>query len=161
MDQRKFYRPLIFAALLSSSWGLTVQAATLSQTLEAANTRLVQQAFDDWRDGRGKFFDLLTDDAVWTVSGSSPVSGVYHTREALLQGAVNPIHARLATAITPTVTQIVAQGDQVVVFWDGSAQSTDGNRYVNSYAWQLVFTEGKITRVTAYLDTWALDKLME
>jgi ketosteroid isomerase-like protein len=128
---------------------------------DAANTALVQEAFANWQAGTGSVFDLLADDAVWTVAGSSPVSGVYRSRQELLERAVNPIHARLSTAIAPEIEQIVAQGNQVVVFWEGRARAQDGSHYVNNYAWHMVFHAGRITQVTAFLDTWALNELME
>ena len=140
---------------------LCTGAADSDVTHEATNASLVEQAFDDWKHGRGSVFDLLSDSAEWTVAGVSPVSGTYRTRQELIERAIRPIHARLATPITPEVKQIVAQGNHVVVLWDGSATAQDGSRYDNSYAWHLVLEDGRITRVTAFLDTWRLNELME
>lgn len=160
----------VIKLIAATSWLLVVASfsavAAVDETnakdrAEFTNTALVQKAFDDWANGRGSVFDLLAEDAVWTVAGSSPVSGVYHTRQELIEGAVEPIHNRLATSIRSEVKQIIAQGNQVVVLWDGYAQTYEGSQYVNSYAWHLVFADGKITEVTAFLDTWALNELME
>lgn len=161
MNLQMFYTLRFLALWLAALTILPVTAVADGKTPEATNTALVQQAFSDWQVGNGSVFDLLADDAVWTVAGSSPVSGVYRARRELLENAVLPIHARLSTAITPEVKQVVAQGNQLVVFWEGSAQVQDGTRYVNSYAWHMVFDAGKITQVTAFLDTWVLNKLME
>lgn len=161
MSNGKIYKLFILSFMLPVSWYVYATTAEQKPALEAFNTTLVQQAFDNWQEGRGSFFDLLAEDAVWTVAGSSPASGIYDTREALLKDAVYPIHARLTTSIVPTVTEIIASHDRVVVFWDGSARAQDGSQYVNSYAWHLVMAEGKITQVTAYLDTWALNQLMD
>ncbi|MET0328132.1 MAG: nuclear transport factor 2 family protein [Luteimonas sp.] len=122
---------------------------------------LVRSAFEAWRDGRGAVFDLLADDVVWTVAGDSPVSGVYRSRQAFLDDAVAPITARLATPIVPTVERIVAEGDHVVVLWQGSATTRTGATYRNHYAWHLQVHEGRIVRATAFLDTWALARLLE
>jgi len=130
-------------------------------TSAKANTALVQQAFDNWKAGTGTVFDLLSDDAVWTVAGVSPVSGTYDNRQALIDGAVRPIHDMLSTPITPEVKHIVAQGDNVVVLWDGTATAKDGSIYNNSYAWHLVMQQDQITQVTAFLDTWNLVELMQ
>jgi ketosteroid isomerase-like protein len=81
--------------------------------------------------------------------------------QAFLEQAVAPIGARLATPIAPEVRQVLAQGDAVVVLWDGMAARRDGGVYRNSYAWHLVFDGGRIVRATAFLDTWALQRLME
>lgn len=124
------------------------------------NAALVRDAFDAWRRGDGSVFDLLADDVVWTVSGTSPVSGTYRSRTQFMDEAVAPITARLATPIVPEVQSIVAQGHDVVVVWRGLATTRLGTPYENHYAWQLTFQRGRIVRVTAFLDTWALQRLM-
>src|SRR5690606_35125741 len=110
--------------------------------------------------GTGSVFDLLHEDLVWTVAGTSPVSGTYTSRADFLSRAVQPINARLATPITPQVRHVVAQDDAVVVVWDGTATAHDGRPYRNSYAWHMVLDGGRIVRVVAFLDTWALQALM-
>ncbi len=125
------------------------------------NAALVRAAFDAWREGRGSVFDLLAEDVEWTVAGTSPVSGVYRSREDFLQRAVQPITARLATPIMPEVQHVVAQGDTVVVLWHGTATARDGDTYRNHYAWHMQLDGGRIVRVVAFLDTWALVELME
>lgn len=147
----------VAALLLSVSLCLPTWASDNT----AANQALIQKAFDDWRAGQGGIFQLLADDAVWVVAGSSPYSGTYRTREAFMEDAVKPITDKLATPIVPTVRQIVAQGPNVVVHWDGQATAKDGSRYENSYSWHMQLENGRITRVTAFLDTWRLVQLME
>lgn len=152
MSQLKHLGVLLLGALLSlPAW---------ADDEAAGNHALIRQAFDDWRNGQGGVFDLLAEDAEWTVAGHSPVSGTYRTRQVFLEQAVRPITARLATPIIPSVRRIVAQGPHVVVIWDGSATALDGSRYENSYAWHLQLEDGRITRVTAFLDTWRLVELM-
>ncbi|MDH1441863.1 nuclear transport factor 2 family protein [Pseudomonas sp. GD03721] len=147
----------VAALLLSVSLCLPTWASDNT----AANQALIQKAFDDWRAGQGGIFQLLADDAVWVVAGSSPYSGTYRTRKAFMEDAVKPITDKLATPIVPTVRQIVAQGPHVVVHWDGQATAKDGSRYENSYSWHMQLENGRITRVTAFLDTWRLVQLME
>lgn len=148
--------PLLCLALLLPG------AAMASDATESdRNAALVAQAFEDWKNGRGNLFDLLADDAEWTVAGNSPVSGIYLNRQTFLDDAVRPIIARLATPITPEVQHIIAQGEHVVVTWNGTATAVDGSPYTNQYAWHLQMEEGRITRVVAFLDTWALQQLME
>lgn len=152
--------PLIFAMLACAAISHAANATGRTHTPEKRNTALVQQAFENWQQGRGSVFDLLAENSVWTVAGTSPYSGTYRTREEFMTQAVLPINARLATPITPDVKHIVAQGEQVVVMWDGMATAKDGSRYENSYAWHLTMQDGKITQVNAFLDTWKLAELM-
>ena len=145
------------AALLPS----IAMAASPASPSAHDNAAIVRAAFDAWRDGRGSVFDLLADDVEWTVAGTSPVSGVYRSRQAFLDQAVAPITARLATPIVPEVQHVVAQGDAVVVLWQGTATARDGGTYRNHYAWHMQLEGGHIVRVVAFLDTWALAELME
>jgi ketosteroid isomerase-like protein len=48
-----------------------------------------------------------------------------------------------------------------VVVWRGTARAHDGSAYTNHYAWHMELEGGRIVRVVAFLDTWALDALME
>ncbi|WP_407353520.1 nuclear transport factor 2 family protein [Luteimonas sp. R10] len=125
------------------------------------NAALVRAAFDDWRAGTGSVFDLLAEDVEWTVAGSSPVSGTYRSKQDFMERAVQPITARLATPIVPEVEHVIAQGSAVVAIWRGTARARDGSSYANHYAWHMVLEGGRIVRVVAFLDTWALDALME
>lgn len=148
---------LVAAAMLSAP-ALAQDTASATEQQNAAQTRA---AFDAWRAGTGTVFDLLDPQAVWTVAGNSPVSGTYRSKQIFMEQAVAPITARLATRITPDVKHVMAQDDAVVVLWDGTATTVEGGTYRNSYAWHLVFDQGRIVRVTAFLDTWALQQLME
>src|SRR5690606_40889207 len=122
---------------------------------------LIRNAFDAWRAGTGSVFDLLADDAQWTVAGDRPVSGVYTSKQDFLDRAVAPILARLATPIVPEVQHVVAQDDAVVVVWRGTARANDGSAYTNQYAWHMELERGRIVHVIAFLDSWTLDALME
>lgn len=141
--------------------GLTGPASAGERDEAASNAPLVRGAFEDWRHGRGSVFDLLHDDMVWTVAGTSPVSGTYTSRQAFMDRAVLPINARLATPITPEVEHVIAQGDTVIVIWRGTARTHGGSAYTNHYAWHLQLDGDRIVRVTAFLDTWALQALMD
>lgn len=154
---------LLLGTMLLSPGVLTgVRADDAAARRTHDNAALVRAAFDDWRAGTGNVFDLLADDAQWTVAGDSPVSGTYHGKRDFMDNAVAPITARLATPIVPEVQHVVAQGDAVVAIWRGTARARDGGTYANHYAWHMVFDDhGRIVRVVAFLDTWALQALME
>lgn len=149
------------AALLVSAVHLSAAAAPPPPSEATVNAAVIAESFEKWTKGEGSMFDLLSDDARWTVAGVSPISTAYDSKHALVEQAVKPIHAQLSGSITPTVRHIVAQGNQVVVIWDGTATAKDGTAYNNSYAWHLTMTDGKVTEVLAFLDTWNLAKLME
>lgn len=125
------------------------------------NAELIRRAFDAWAAGTGSFFDLLADDATWTITGSSPLGGTYTSREEFLEGAIRPLGRRLSVPIRPTVRTIVAQRDEVVVLWDGQATAVDGLAYDNTYCWVMRVADGRITDVTAFFDAPRLTDLWE
>lgn len=145
---------LLTVLLASAAWATDKAAAH-------SNAELVRQSFVNWQQGKGTTFDLLASDAEWTVAGSSPVSGIYKGKQDLLERAVKPISARLATPIKPSVLSIVAEGDVVVVLWNGEATALDQQPYRNSYLWHLTFKDGQITEAKAFLDTYVLNDLIE
>ena len=142
---------LILAALQ-----ITVAAQT---DVEEKNRRAVQTAFDNWRRGAGTVFDLLASDAKWTNAGSSTVSGTYHSRRDFMDQVVTPFNARLSTPLVPTVRGLYADGDTVIVLWDGAAMARDGRSYENTYSWYLKMRDGKIVNAVAVYDSVAFDDL--
>lgn len=148
------------ALLVAGVLSLPATAREAASDTASHNTTLVRDAFDAWRNGTGSVFDLLHDDVQWHIAGTSPVSGTHRSKAAFMTDAVVPINARLSTPISPAIRHVVAQGDAVVVLWDGVATAIDGNTYRNSYAWHMVLEDDRIVRVIAFLDTWALDELM-
>ena len=63
--------------------------------------------------------------------GTTPVSRAFNSKREFLEGAVNPLTARLAAPIKPTLRLVVAEGDCVVVQWDGRATAKSGTPYDN------------------------------
>jgi ketosteroid isomerase-like protein len=120
----------------------------------AENKKLIQEAFAAWADGDGMaFFNLLADTATWTVMGTCPISGIYVGRERLIEHALTPQRAKLAGPPTPTVLNLIAEGDTVVIQWAGKGTTKTGQPYNNSYCYVVQMENGRITRGTAYLDT--------
>jgi len=118
------------------------------------NKKLIQDAFTAWANGDGMaFFNLLADTATWTVIGNCPISGIYVGRQRLVADALTPQREKLAGPPTPTVLNLIAEGDTVVIQWVGRGTTKTGRPYNNSYCYVVQMEDGKITRGTAYLDT--------
>lgn len=118
------------------------------------NKKLIQDAFTAWANGDGMaFFNLLTDTATWTVMGSCPISGTYVGRQRLVEDALTPQREKLAGPPTPTVINIIVEGDTLVIQWTGKGTTKTGQPYNNSYCYVVQMDNGKIIRGTAYLDT--------
>lgn len=126
------------------------------------NRQLVQDAVDRWMDGDGgAIFRLLDDDVQWTVTGTTPISRLYTSRRDFVDNALKPLSALLAGAIEANVLNILADGDQVVLQWDGTASMKSGKPYHNRYCWVMRFKDDKVVEALAYLDTELVSALFD
>lgn len=123
------------------------------------NKQLIQTAFDRWATGSGSFFDLLADDVRWTITGNSPISKTYNSRQQFLDEAISPINARLSEKIIPTLRALYAEGDMVIALWDGKAMAKDGIPYNNTYSWYMKVKDERIIEVIAFFDSIELADL--
>jgi ketosteroid isomerase-like protein len=122
---------------------------------------LVGRAFDDWARGAGSVFDLLAEDATWTITGSCPISATYNSKQEFLDGAIAPLYARLAEPFVPSVRGMYAEGETVVVLFDARAVAKDGKPYQNTYSWYLTFEGDAVKTVVAFFDGIKLAELWE
>jgi uncharacterized protein len=126
-------------------------------TREQAGKDRIRAAFDAWAAGTGGPFDLLADDASWTIVGNSPVSRTYHSRQEFLDVVIGPFNARMSTPLVPSVRALFADGDWVIALFDAHATVRDGTPYDNTYTWYMRFAETgeapEIVEVIAFFDT--------
>jgi Ketosteroid isomerase-related protein len=127
-------------------------SSTGSSAEEAEKNRaIVRAAFEAWAAG-GTFADILDEEVEWTIAGSGRSGGTFRGRQKFLDGAYRPIADRFASGMKPTVLGLFADGDEVIVRWDGIAPMKDGQTYRNSYAWFFRMHNGRVVRATAFLD---------
>lgn len=126
-----------------------------------ANRRFIDAAFARWAAGGSGFFtDVLHDDATWTIMGSGPSAGTFRSRQDFLDRAIAPFAARMLTPVRPVTRQVWADGEHVIVRWDGEGVAGDGQPYRNSYVWILKMRDGRAAEVTAFLDLPAYDDVL-
>lgn len=151
------YGALLLGALLPG-----LAQADANAAVEARNKQAVSQAFDRWAAGGNTFFgDILTPDVVWTIKGSGPSAGTHRGVDAFVGKAVQPFAARLSEPVRPVSKQVWADGDHVIIQWDGTGVARDGQPYRNSYAWIFRMRDGKAYEVSAYLDLTAYDDVLQ
>lgn len=125
------------------------------------NKKTVTAAFDKWAKGAGSFFDLLTEDVRWTITGSTSLSKTYHSKAEFLEQVIDPLNNRLAKKIVPSVRGLYAEGDVVIALIDGKATAKDGKPYNMSYAWFMHMKNGRIYQVDAFLDGIQFESIMQ
>lgn len=117
------------------------------------NKEFVKKIFDELAAGNhGALLKRVAVDAHWTVTGSSPVSGTYHGKKDFYEKVLYQVRSKLTNRVQPTVKNILAEGDTVVVEWVGKSTSKSGKPYNNDYCWVLKLKDGLIQEGTIYAD---------
>lgn len=70
---------------------------------------------------------------------------------------IRPFNARMSVGLKPTIRNIYAEGDTVVVFFDAQGTARDGKPYSNTYAWFLDIKDGKVSKASAFFDSIAFN----
>lgn len=119
----------------------------------ARNKAIVEASLEAWAAGTGSPYDLLADDATWTIVGRSAASKTYRGREAFLREVIRPFNARMRAPLKPRIRRIYTDGDTVIAFFDAQGTARDGKPYANTYAWFLEMRDGRIVAAHAFFDS--------
>jgi ketosteroid isomerase-like protein len=127
-----------------------------------SNRRVIRDAFEAWQAGTGAITDVFAPDMVWRIEGHSIASQEYADREQFVDEVLAPFGARF-TAGEPfrpvRIRGVHADGDTVVVVWDGRGVANDGRPYENSYAWVMRMRDDKVVDGTAFYDSISFNDL--
>jgi ketosteroid isomerase-like protein len=126
---------------------------------EVSNVDRVRAAFEAWREGRGSPFDLLAEDASWTIAGRSDAAKTYPSRESFLAEVIRPFNARMRQGLKPEIRRLYADGDTVIALFDAAGVAADSRPYANTYAWFMQFKDGRIVRAEAFFDSLEFNDL--
>ena len=137
----------------------------MTERAEAESNRdIIRRAFEAWQDGTGAIADVFATDMVWRIEGHSLASKEYTTSQAFIDEVLAPFGARFASGepFRPSrVRSIHADGDTVIVVWDGRGVANDGQPYENSYAWIMRLRGGKVVDGTAFYDSISFNDLWD
>nr|WP_159718234.1 nuclear transport factor 2 family protein [Geminicoccus flavidas] len=147
--------PVLVVASFMGSFGM----AQADESVAERNKAIVRASFDAWTAGTGNPFELLAEDATWTITGNSAAAGSYAGKEAFLSEVIRPFNARMSAGLKPAIQDIYVDGDMVIVLFDASGTARDGQTYANTYAWFLGMRDGLILRAQAFFDSIAFDDL--
>jgi hypothetical protein len=101
-------------------------------------------------------------DMVWRIKGHSLASKEYADRQQVIDEVLAPFGARFSSSdpFRPiAIRSIHADGDTVIVVWDGRGIAHDGDPYENSYAWIMKLRDGKVVDGTAFYDSISFNGL--
>ena len=126
------------------------------------NREIISQAFEAWRQGTSPITDVFAPGMVWRIEGHSAAAREYRGTQQFVDEVLAPFGARFAGGepFRPvTIRGVYADGDTVVVIWDGRGVANDGRPYENSYAWIMKLDNGKVVDGTAFFDSISFDDL--
>jgi uncharacterized protein len=127
-----------------------------------ANREIIRQAFHAWQQGTGVISDVFAPEMVWRIEGHSAASKEYASKQQFIDEVLTPFGARF-TATEPfrpvTIRSVYADGDTVIVIWDGRGIANDGLPYENSYAWIMRLADGKVAEGAAFFDSISFNDL--
>lgn len=98
----------------------------------------------------------ITDDAITITKGFAEVSG-QRNRETMM-ATVEAFKDIVPTGFRPTIERVIAEGNTVVVEWEGNAELSDGTPYGNQYVFIFTFRDGKICQLNEYFCTALADR---
>lgn len=108
-----------------------------------------------WENFSASQFDdalaMLTDDATWTVMGTTALSGTYSKTE--FTKLLGEVGGNAPKGIQVTPSQLTAEDDRVSMEAESYGEISNGKTYKNIYHFMIVCRDGKIAKVREYLDT--------
>ena len=126
------------------------------------DAQVVREAFDAWSRGEAHVSVLFDPDMRWEIVGRSAAAGTYTSAQQFLDEVLAPFGSRFrpdAPFRPVRVRSTLADGDTVVVVWDGEGTTHAGTTYANTYAWFLTMRDGRVVDATAFFDSIAFDEL--
>ena len=119
------------------------------------NSREIVQSWFDLI-GQGKAqqaFALFSDDVVYDLKGTTPVSGKYRGLKSIVEDFFTPWRKQIVGELVLHVDELIGDGACVVALARGSAKTIHNVPYDNDYAFVFRLRDGKITEVIEFLDT--------
>ena len=127
--------------------------------MSEANKKVALEFLAAMDAGDGEAMDrCLTRDAFTNTQGFAGVSG-QRSREMMVATA-SAFKEIVPTGFRPKMKKVVAEGDTVVLEFEGDAVLSSGEPYCNQYVFVFTFEDGKIRQLNEYFCTVLADKVM-
>jgi ketosteroid isomerase-like protein len=126
----------------------------------ALSTQYVQQVFGTLQQHADDFFKHVADNVSWTVMGTHPLAGTYHNKEDFLNHTFRRLKKNLKGNLSLQITHVYTDGDTAIVEMHTAATAKNGKPFINTYCWVTRFSNQKIVKVRAYVDSVAVSELI-
>ena len=125
----------------------------------AENKQLMKSIFEELAKGNSRpYLAALSENFELTVTGQTPWSGTY--RGPKVREFYDAVWANYADRYTTMATNIVADGDCVIVESRGCVTTVRGDLYNNQYCLVFELQDGRITAQREYADTLLVERVL-
>jgi ketosteroid isomerase-like protein len=126
------------------------------------NRAAITTAFEAWRHDGASVTDSFAPEMTWRIEGHSAASRAYANKREFIDEVLAPFGRRFSTAepFRPvSIRGVYADGDTVIVLWDGRGTTIENTTCENSYAWFMQMRDGKVIDGTAFYDSISFNEL--
>jgi uncharacterized protein len=124
------------------------------------NRELLRAVFDEMATGNVRALgDALADEARWTFPGEWSWAGTWAPKREVVNGLLRPLMDRFE-GYRSEATQILADGDRVVVQARSDATTRRGDRYDQTYCFVFRVADGRIVEVVEHCDTALVERVL-
>lgn len=118
------------------------------------NKKIVQEWFDQISAGNvDAAFALFSDDIVYDLKGTTPVSGVYRGLDNIINQFFVPWRKQIDGDLVVHIDELIGEGERVVALGYGEANTVFDRQYKNDYAFIFTVKDGEICEIAEFLDT--------
>ena len=108
------------------------------------------------------FLDKISDDVIWTATGTSPMRGRYKGKVEYKEKVLDKLHERLEGFGLPSVDRIIVDGQWAAVnFHTTGAKAHSGLDFSMEYCWLMRVEDDRIVEVVGFYDSKKMCDLFE
>jgi len=100
----------------------------------------------------------LDPEAFTLAKGFGRFAGI--RRYETIVGTIDAFKTLLPTGLRPDIQSVTAEGDRVVVEFEGNAMTSEGKPYCNQYCMVFTLRDGRIQKVHEYFCTILADEVL-
>jgi ketosteroid isomerase-like protein len=126
------------------------------------NRATMTTAFEASRDGTTPITDIFGPGMTWRIEGHSAASRAYKNKAEFVDEVLAPFGRRFSDRdpFRPVnIRGVYADGDTIIVLWDGRGTTIDDWTYENSYAWFMRLRDDKVVDGIAFYDSISFNAL--
>jgi uncharacterized protein len=107
------------------------------------------------------FYDKVSDDVKWTVMGTHPLAGTYHSKTDFIVNTFVRLNKILKDGVILKVDNIIVSDDTAVVELRSLSTALNGEAFNNTYCWICYFENNIIVEVRAYVDSVLVQRVID